>query len=185
MADNRDLCYFDITIGEDNGDRVTDAENEIKCEVSGGELLGFFGANPANEDVYTSGKCHAFDGRAVAIVRTRDKCEVKLSVYSEGKEWGSDGVGDVAYDKLARGYLIMDAKNSNILMPFEDVPENEWYYKAVKRVYNAGLMNGTSDKTFEPDRPMTRAEMAQVLSNFCEKINDIVKEDKNASGTSD
>ncbi len=84
LADNRDLCYFDITIEDDNGDRVTDAENEMKCEASGGELLGFFGANPANEDVYTSGKCHAFDGRAVAIVRTRDKGEVKLSVYSEG-----------------------------------------------------------------------------------------------------
>ena len=52
-------------------------------------------------------------------------------------------------------------------------------------MYNAGLMNGTSDRTFQPDRPMTRAEMAQVLSNLCDKINDIVKEDKNASGTSD
>lgn len=122
---------------------------------------------------------------AMAIIGWNDKTQKFRVVNSWGEEWGDGGISDVAYDKLARGYLIMDAKNSNILMPFEDVPENEWYYNAVKRVYNAGLMNGTSDKTFEPDRPMTRAEMAQVLSNFCEKINDIIKENTNASGTSD
>ena len=122
---------------------------------------------------------------AMAIIGWNDKTQTFRAVNSWGEEWGNGGIGDVAYSKLARGYLIMDAKNSEVLMPFEDVPESEWYCKAVKRVYNAGLMNGTSDKTFEPDRPMTRAEMAQVLSNLCDKINDIVKEDKNASGTSD
>ena len=67
----------------------------------------------------------------------------------------------------------MDAKNSNVLMPFKDVPENEWYYKAVQHVYNAGLMNGTSADTFEPEKTLTRAEMAQVLVNLCKKLDDI------------
>ena len=57
-------------------------------------------------------------------------------------------------------------------MPFEDVSKDEWYYKTVQHVYNAGLMNGTSANTFEPNRPLTRAEMAQVLVNLCKKIDE-------------
>lgn len=118
---------------------------------------------------------------AMAIIGWNDKAKTFRVVNSWGEEWGKNGIGDVSYDKLARGYLIMDAENSNVLMPFKDVPENEWYYKAVRHVYNAGLMNGTSGETFEPERPMTRAEMAQVLFNLCERINDVIKGNTNAS----
>ena len=67
----------------------------------------------------------------------------------------------------------MDAENSNRIMPFKDVPSNEWYYKAVQHAYNAGFMNGTSADTFEPEKPLTRAELAQALVNFAKKLDDI------------
>lgn len=66
----------------------------------------------------------------------------------------------------------MDEKNSNVLMPFGDVTEDKWYYKAVEKVYNAGLMNGTSETTFEPEKTMTRAEMAQTLCNLIKKLDE-------------
>lgn len=109
---------------------------------------------------------------AVCIIGWDDETEKFIILNSWGESYGKNGIGEISYSKLNRGYLLMDAKNSNTLMPFKDVSENEWYYKAVQHAYNAGLMNGTAEDTFEPERPITRAEMAQVLVNLCKKIDD-------------
>lgn len=113
---------------------------------------------------------------AVCIIGWDDNKERWKILNSWGKSWGNNGIGSISYDKLNRGYLLMDEKNSDTIMPFEDVSKDEWYYRAVEHVYNAGFMNGTSDTTFEPERAMTRAEVAQVLVNFAKKIDDTLKE---------
>ena len=109
---------------------------------------------------------------AICIIGWNDKTKRFIILNSYGEEWGENGIGKVPYSKIDRGYLLLDAKNSELLMPFEDVSKDEWYYKTVQHVYNAGLMNGTSANTFEPNRPLTRAEMAQVLVNLCKKIDE-------------
>lgn len=81
-ADGRDLCYFDITVTDENGDRVPDSKVELTCIVDGAELLGVFSGDPKNEDSYGSDKCHAFEGRAVAIVKTKQTGKVTLTVGS-------------------------------------------------------------------------------------------------------
>ena len=47
-------------------------------------------------------------------------------------------------------------------LPFEDVPENAWYYPVVKEAYEKGITNGTSATTFEPNATVTR-EMFLVM----------------------
>ncbi len=89
-ADNRDLCYFDITIVDANGDRVPDAKTELMAIVDGGELLGIFSGDPKNEDQYGSNICHAFEGRALAIVRAKAPGEVRLTVGANGLLSGTD-----------------------------------------------------------------------------------------------
>ena len=88
-ADNLDLCYFRITIQDENGDRVTEAGNELTCLVEGGELMGIFSGDPINEDVYGSNRCHAFDGRALAIVRTKTPGKVTVTVGANGLKTGA------------------------------------------------------------------------------------------------
>ncbi len=83
-ADNRDLCYFDISIVDENGDRVPDSKNAISCEISGGTLCGIFSGDPKNEDQYGSSFCHAFEGRAVAIVKTTDPGKLTVTIGGEG-----------------------------------------------------------------------------------------------------
>ena len=107
---------------------------------------------------------------AVCIIGWNDKTEKFKIVNSWGETWGNKGIGEAAYSKLARGYLLVDAENSNKIMPFKDVQKDEWYYKAVQHAYNAGFMNGTSADTFEPEKQLTRAELAQALVNFAKKI---------------
>lgn len=46
--------------------------------------------------------------------------------------------------------------------PFEDVPEDAWYYPVVKEAYEKGITNGTSATTFEPNATVTR-EMFLVM----------------------
>ena len=53
-----------------------------------------------------------------------------------------------------------------IKLPFTDVDENAWYYKNVKNLYFAGLMKGTSDTTFEPNKTLTRAEGAALIDRL-------------------
>lgn len=88
-ADNRDLCYFDISVVDEKGDRVPDAKTRLTCIVEGGELMGIFSGDPKNEDQYGSDVCHAFEGRAVAIVRTAKPGEVTITVGGEGLIAGS------------------------------------------------------------------------------------------------
>lgn len=83
-ADNRDLCYIELYVIDKSGNRVPYAENELNCICDGGELLCVFSGNPANEDSYTSEKCHAFEGRAIAVVRAKDAGSINLTVGSKG-----------------------------------------------------------------------------------------------------
>ena len=113
---------------------------------------------------------------AVCIIGWDDDTEKFTIVNSWGEGWGKNGIGDIAYERLNRGYLLVDAKNSNAIMPFKDVKEDKWYYKAVQHAYNAGFMNGTGEDTFEPEATLTRAELAQALVNFAKKLEDTKSE---------
>jgi len=50
--------------------------------------------------------------------------------------------------------------------PFTDVPEYEWYYNYVNWGFENGIVNGTSETTFEPSANITREQMTVMLCNF-------------------
>ena len=84
FADGRDLCYFVVSVVDEQGKQITHADNLIECSISGGELLGIFSGNPANEDEYGSNFCHLFEGKALAIVKTKTAGELVLEIKSDG-----------------------------------------------------------------------------------------------------
>lgn len=89
-ADNRDLCYLDILVCDKDGLRVPYADNEIICEVEGGELMCIFSGDPKNEDMYSTNRCHAFKGTAVAVVRAKNIGDIRIKVFGNGiKEAGA------------------------------------------------------------------------------------------------
>ncbi|WP_413367908.1 alpha/beta fold hydrolase [Lysinibacillus sp. 3P01SB] len=47
---------------------------------------------------------------------------------------------------------------------FTDVPASHPYYNAIQNAYQAGIINGYQDATFKPDAPVTRAQMAKILT---------------------
>ncbi len=48
-------------------------------------------------------------------------------------------------------------------IPFDDVPEGEWYYDTVVEAYETGIMNGTSETKFAPLKTMSRSEFVMLL----------------------
>ena len=47
---------------------------------------------------------------------------------------------------------------------FEDVKESDWFYPYVATLYNLGIINGRSETKFAPNEPVTREEMAKMIS---------------------
>lgn len=47
---------------------------------------------------------------------------------------------------------------------YRDVSEGDWYYGAVMRARSAGLLDGFADRDFQPDKAVTREEMACILA---------------------
>ncbi|WP_171056540.1 S-layer homology domain-containing protein, partial [Paenibacillus sinopodophylli] len=47
--------------------------------------------------------------------------------------------------------------------PFDDVQEGQWYAKEVAMAYEAGLVLGVSETTFDPNARITREQMAALL----------------------
>lgn len=54
-------------------------------------------------------------------------------------------------------------------MAFSDLPPDHWAYSAVGAAFKAGLVAGTGEKTFAPDREITREEIAVMLLRALEQ----------------
>lgn len=54
-------------------------------------------------------------------------------------------------------------RHDTFLGTFDDVKKQNWYYDAVKFVYNADLFKGTSENLFAPNALMTRGMLVTVL----------------------
>ena len=49
---------------------------------------------------------------------------------------------------------------------FSDVPAGKWYAVAVSTLANAGAIKGYSNGTFQPSKPITRAEFVTILTGI-------------------
>ena len=107
----------------------------------------------------------------------------KTDSYKFKNSWGTDyrdnGYGEIPKKEINQIYLPI---LNDIKLPFEDVSEEDWFFKYIKHVYFNGYMKGTSDTKFEPDKPLTRAEFATVLYRILKDIdsrNDIINREMN------
>ncbi len=48
-------------------------------------------------------------------------------------------------------------------LPFIDVKEDDWFYEEIKDAYEKGLIEGTSETTYEPLKDVSRAEAVVIL----------------------
>lgn len=66
-------------------------------------------------------------------------------------------------------YRLENADSSseeNLTNIFTDVPDDEWYTKAVIWASNNGIVNGVTDTEFAPDENITREQMAAIIYRY-------------------
>ena len=77
---------------------------------------------------------------------------------------GDDGSVSLSLSHASQYAIVIDDHNHGVVtLPFTDVSDNDWFYDPVCFVYSQGLMTGTSENTFEPNTPLSRAMLVAVL----------------------
>ena len=56
---------------------------------------------------------------------------------------------------------------------YSDVNSESWFYIAICTLTNGGVLKGYPDGTFRPDAPITRAELATIISRFDTKFGEL------------
>lgn len=69
----------------------------------------------------------------------------------------------VQEEKIEESELPLSPLKPADKLPFEDVLKTAWYHQSVSMLYDAGIMKGTSDNTFEPNAKVNRAMLPTVL----------------------
>ncbi|WP_346696939.1 S-layer homology domain-containing protein [Thermophilibacter mediterraneus] len=62
--------------------------------------------------------------------------------------------------------LLLDKSRGDKPVNFTDVPADAYYAEPVFTLASLGIVNGTSPETFEPNRPITRAEFVAIAMRF-------------------
>lgn len=77
-----------------------------------------------------------------------------------------DSSGNVAlkFTHASEYAIILDESSHEL--PFTDTAKGAWYQGAVEYVYRNSIMTGTSATSFEPNAPLSRAMVAQILYNL-------------------
>lgn len=113
---------------------------------------------------------HAFGNpHCFQIVGWDDKKDKYLFKNSYGEAYGEKGFFAISKDSINEAYVII---SKPIELPFEDVDKNHWAYKYIKNMYLNGIMSGTGSNTFEPNKPLTRAEAATLFYRVIKTIDE-------------
>lgn len=78
-----DIAFVPITIEGANGVMESNADELLRVEVEGGELLGFGSAQPAPTESFLAGEYTAYRGHALAIVYRETPGTARLTVHGE------------------------------------------------------------------------------------------------------
>lgn len=163
-----------VTVTMDSNQTVT---AEFYAVSSGGSTsvsaYGITVGSVANGTIKVT-PARAAKGATVTITATPDAGYELSSIQVETVSGSTvtvtkDSAGKYTFTMPAQAVRIIAAFSEvqEVTNPFTDVAESAWYYKAVKYVYEQGMMAGTNDgTTFSPTMELTRGMMAQVLYNI-------------------
>lgn len=108
------------------------------------------------------------EGETVTVTATPDEGYAVNEVIVTDKngnpvEVTDNGDGTYSFIQPAADVTIKVVFKDTTVVPFTDVPADEYYYNAVQWAVKNGITYGTSDTTFSPNAPCTRAQMVTFL----------------------
>lgn len=158
-----------FTFTPDEGNRVADV-------IVDGESLGALGSytfedivrDHTIQVVFKPGNAPADpDDTGVSDwLNTKDH-DVYLHGYQDGSNTFKPN-GNMTRGEVACMFynLLLDKSMGDASVAFEDVPEGAFYAEPIRVLASRGILFGTSPTTFDPDRPITRAEFTAIAMRF-------------------
>lgn len=101
-----------------------------------------------------------------------DKHTTSMTGYGNGKFGPEDSVTRAQVAQIF--YRLLKDNNVKITVNFTDVPDDAWYATAVNTLGSLGIIKGTSEGKFDPNRAITRAEFCAIATRFA-KVASTVK----------
>jgi len=83
--------------------------------------------------------------------------------YPDGTFRPNNNVTRAEFAKMVVETFQFDTAGQEVTK-FEDVKSTDWFYPYVATLYNLGIINGRSETKFAPNEPVTREEMAKMIS---------------------
>ena len=78
------LIYLTAAITDDQGTECAFDPRIIRFEAEGGEILAVGSADPASEELFTTGQARAWNGCVGAVIRTGDADAITVTAHAEG-----------------------------------------------------------------------------------------------------
>lgn len=171
--------YSDELHAKDNLDGInipTSTEDDIKLPTEGSMGLPISWSS-ADTDVITNSGVVTREGKDVVVNMKAQTTKngksferiFPVTVIGTGKTsssskpsggGGGGGGGYVAAPRQSVAEAVVPSK----VLGFNDIPDSHWAKEAVYSLYGRGIINGTSENTFEPDRAITRAEFVKLIA---------------------
>lgn len=154
-------------------DKANETEVNVqrpRSTVSGGSTVNI--SRVENGTVSTD-KRVASSGSTVTLTAKPNAGYVleSISVTAGGKSVALKELGGGRYSfvmpnsavNVSAVFKAEDENTEDKPIPFGDVAASDWFYEAVKYVYNKGMMNGTDDVSFSPYQRTTRGMIVTIL----------------------
>ncbi len=109
------------------------------------------------------------------ITYTLDELNVKIDTNHKAYIMGYSDNTIRPDDEITRAelgamiYRLIYDRNkgtAEVSSPFTDVSDNAWYSHYISYLYDKKVITGYSNNKYEPNKKITRAEMASILSRF-------------------
>lgn len=91
--------------------------------------------------------------------------EPYISGYTDGTFRPRNTITRAEVAKIFSKIMRLD-QASLLPQAFSDVSKDHWAYDYIQNLYLANIFSGYGDETFKPNEPITRAEIAQVFTNY-------------------
>ena len=85
-----------------------------------------------------------------------------VSGYEDGTFKPDRTITRAEFSKLLNNAMHIENESN---LDFVDVKESDWFYEEVQKSVASGFFTGYEDNTFRPNNPITREEVAKVVSN--------------------
>ena len=181
MHDHDENYKFDLFIKERNGNEYKIVQTgDISTNNNGDDICEFtkndFGDHAAQ------GTDYCYDTKVIDI--NREIYAMRFFIYGDAQDDGNAHIKNMRINlnsvlgDQTNDFCATDAKYPQV---FPDVPMNSPYYEHVQELECHNVIHGYSDNTFRPYSPVTRGEMAKIISNgmrmeenkFCGSFTDV------------